>query len=350
MPKKIARGGDKQGRAEEELTSVNGFTVLRVRMVQLPFVHVLYVKAHRSKKHEDGTLPGDRTVFVANAGMGEEALRAALCGFGEIERVEMSGRGRQHAVQHSHVQAPAHEAQVTTSKDGPLHAHVVFSKKRACEAVLACNEVIEPSTTEDDGAEAAQNPGETQGGVRSWVQEYRSREIAEDELQASVDAYMTYFDERTEAEKRARRDRVVDEDGFELVTYKRKSHAPDITEQPKKKKKELVDFYRFQIREKKREELAALRNKFEADKRRVEAMYVPSCVACWILLFLFPGPTASASLPRARRASLRLEKELELLLLLLHLHRSLLPRLTERFLRIVVVPGNRKQRKAFRPM
>ena len=218
MPKK----GDKRGRGEGgEPASVNGFTVLRVRMAQLPFVHVLYAKAHRSKKHDDGALPGDRTVFVANAGLGEVALRAALSGFGEIERVEMSGRGLQHAAQaqHSYVQAPEHqaEAQAAAGKDGPLHAHVVFSKKRSCEAVLGCSEVIEPLAVDDDAEGGQHHPGELQG-VRSWVRDYRSREVAEDELQASVNAYMTYFDERTEAEKQARRDRVVDEDGFELVT------------------------------------------------------------------------------------------------------------------------------------
>lgn len=242
--------------------------MLRVRMARLPFVHVLYLKAHRSKKSDDA-LPGDRTVFVANAGLGEQALRTALSAFGEIERVEMSGGNGQQIAQHSYVQAPAHEAAAAPAGDkhGPQHAHVVFQKKKACEAALECDTVIEPAAADDEeeGAHGVQ-------GVRSWVEEYRSREVAEDELQASVDAYMTFFDERTEAEKQARKDRVVDDDGFELVTYKRKSHASDTPEPPKKKKKELVDFYRFQIREKKREELASLRNKFEADKRRVEAM------------------------------------------------------------------------------
>lgn len=40
------------GSAEAPL--VNGFTVLRVRMAQLPFVRVLYIKRHHSKKQEDG--------------------------------------------------------------------------------------------------------------------------------------------------------------------------------------------------------------------------------------------------------------------------------------------------------
>lgn len=186
----------------------------------------------------------------------------------------MSGAGR-HA-RENYVKAPSHDSSAAAGdgRHGPSHAHVVFSKKRACAAVLQCDSVIEVAGNTSDGEDVGAHRAGAGEGVRSWVQQFRSREVAEDELQASVDAYMTYFDERTEAEKQARKNRIVDEDGFELVTYSRKRNMPDAPEPPRKKKKELVDFYRFQIREKKREELAALRNKFEADKRRVEAMYV----------------------------------------------------------------------------
>jgi hypothetical protein len=37
----------------------------------------------------------------------------------------------------------------------------------------------------------------------------------------------------------------------------------------KKKSKELVDFYRFQFREKKRQQFASLRAQFEADKQKI---------------------------------------------------------------------------------
>ena len=48
----MARQGGQVGSDDAPL--VNGFTVLRVRMAQLPFVHVLYIKRHHSKKQEDG--------------------------------------------------------------------------------------------------------------------------------------------------------------------------------------------------------------------------------------------------------------------------------------------------------
>ena len=102
---------------------MNGFSVLRVRMAQLPFVHVLYVKPHRSKKHDDGALPCERTLFVANAGIGEAALRTVLSGFGDIERIEMSGAGAQAVTHHGLVQAPHEVASRAPGGDkrGPLH-------------------------------------------------------------------------------------------------------------------------------------------------------------------------------------------------------------------------------------
>lgn len=171
--------------------------------------------------------------------------------------------------QHGYVAAPEHDAAVSAGSDVKKlsHAHVVFRKKRSCEAALACNCAIQPAHIDETGEEGAESGvGVSGGGVRAWAREWRDRRVTEDELQASVDAYMTYFDERTEAEKAARKNRVVDEDGFELVTYKRKSYASETPAEPRKKKKTLAldNFYRFQIRDKKREELAVLRNKFEA--------------------------------------------------------------------------------------
>jgi len=40
----------------------------------------------------------------------------------------------------------------------------------------------------------------------------------------------------------------------------------------KKKKNELLDFYRFQMRQSKREDIAELRRKFEEDKAKIEKM------------------------------------------------------------------------------
>jgi len=100
-------------------------------------------------------------------------------------------------------------------------------------------------------------------------------------LEAEVNEFIASFESREEQVRLAkeRRRNEVDEDGFMLVSRKRQvrhatMHANERKKKKKKKKaeKELSNFYQFQIREKKRDQLATLREKFEADKRRIEQL------------------------------------------------------------------------------
>ena len=106
-------------------------------------------------------------------------------------------------------------------------------------------------------------------------------------LKAQVDAAMALFAEAEEKEKReAERIRnMPDEDGFVTVTRGKgrrtnmdgqgASVMPLRTEdaqQLKPKDHTLVDFYRFQKREQKRNELAELRRKFDQDKQKIAAL------------------------------------------------------------------------------
>mmetsp|Transcript_4076 Transcript_4076/g.11747 ORF Transcript_4076/g.11747 Transcript_4076/m.11747 type:complete len:98 (-) Transcript_4076:214-507(-) len=67
---------------------VNGFSTLRLRWSKLPFVQVLFLKEHRSKK-SDQEFPSDRTLFVANCNLEEEEVNAAFETFGSVERVRL---------------------------------------------------------------------------------------------------------------------------------------------------------------------------------------------------------------------------------------------------------------------
>lgn len=51
---------------------------------------MLYIKAHRSKKGSEEDLPGDRTIFVANADCGEAGLREVFEKFGEVQKIAVS--------------------------------------------------------------------------------------------------------------------------------------------------------------------------------------------------------------------------------------------------------------------
>ncbi|KAH7390868.1 ribosomal RNA-processing protein 7-domain-containing protein [Phaeosphaeria sp. MPI-PUGE-AT-0046c] len=102
-------------------------------------------------------------------------------------------------------------------------------------------------------------------------------------LQASLNAYLTQFNAlevlRNKHRKTARS--VPDEEGFVTVTRGGRA-GPARVEEAERKKEELEarkkknavkdDFYRFQNREKRKEQEMGLRRRFEEDQKRVERM------------------------------------------------------------------------------
>ena len=101
-------------------------------------------------------------------------------------------------------------------------------------------------------------------------------------LQSSVDAFMTAFSaqEAERAKHLARQRSVPDEDGFVTVTRggrtgpAREEETKAKGEELKKREKNRVkdDFYRFQVREKKKEQAKDLVKGYEEDRRKVEEM------------------------------------------------------------------------------
>ena len=102
------------------------------------------------------------------------------------------------------------------------------------------------------------------------------------DLLRCVDKYMTTYAAMEESRSResAKKRAEPDEDGFVTVTRGSKGvvkqdEADEIKarlEEKKKKEKGLADFYRFQLREKRRDEQGQLVRQFENDRRKVNEM------------------------------------------------------------------------------
>lgn len=115
--------------------------------------------------------------------------------------------------------------------------------------------------------------------VRLFNNHLSQYEKSPEQLMEETNRFIAAFETREEQIRLAkeRKRNEVDADGFTLVSRKRQARhavieANRVSKKPKKKKKELKDFYRFQLRESKRDQLAELRKKFEADKRRIEKL------------------------------------------------------------------------------
>ena len=121
------------------------------------------------------------------------------------------------------------------------------------------------------------NPVKT--GLEKWCSEYKSMYPNPDILRKEVDKYMANFDVK-ETDMKNEEERLVkeaDNDGWTLVTHGGRTlgiPAERVTFKEKKRKqeRELVNFYNFQQRETRRENIAELRKKFEKDRKRIEVM------------------------------------------------------------------------------
>ena len=119
-------------------------------------------------------------------------------------------------------------------------------------------------------------------GSARYLSHHRLRFPDHAVLQQSVDEFMTAFTAAETARTRlaARQRAVPDEEGFITVTRggrngpAREEETKRQEEELKKREKNRVkeDFYRFQVREKKKEQARGLVKEFEEDARRVEEM------------------------------------------------------------------------------
>lgn len=123
-------------------------------------------------------------------------------------------------------------------------------------------------------------------GMRRWISDYKSRIITDwDHFQKDLDDYMMKYDAKKEGEDAKLKEigEEADEDGWVTVTSKSKksarkqqnNHKNDRSKAKAKaigKKKELLNFYKFQKKERKEDLIQNLREKFEEDKKRVALM------------------------------------------------------------------------------
>ena len=217
----------------------------------------LYVKEHRDHASEASR----RTLFVCNleAGAGADDVRTAFAHFGNIELVTL---GRHHG----------------NGSSGSRFAHIIFKSAKSLQGALSAKELSHAHSARDANDLHDHSCNSRQQGLSRLLGEHTAARPARETLQLGAEAYMRAF-EASEAREQAARERLSqpDDDGFVMVTRKKKGTGEEDTKKkararPKRKRLELTNFYSHQIRETKRTQLLELRQKFEADKQRIEKM------------------------------------------------------------------------------
>lgn len=229
--------------------------------------HYLYYKKHETRD-KDESKPQDKTLFVVNIPpyCTKRALKHIFRSCGSVQNVDI-------------VKHPGAQTEETTSLVLPPDTvkgfkvgFVVFKKLSSLDAALN----LDSSTVKV--LSTPKHPVVT--GMKKWVQEYQMQYPDASRLQAEVNEFMANYDAKKEQlDKEAAEARnQPDEEGWITVgSSGRKAGARikdviELQERRKKKKPELLNFYRFQIRETKREFIANLRKKFEEDKKRIAEM------------------------------------------------------------------------------
>ncbi|RKP18839.1 hypothetical protein ROZALSC1DRAFT_29507 [Rozella allomycis CSF55] len=110
-------------------------------------------------------------------------------------------------------------------------------------------------------------------GCGIWMQEYM-RERKSTLLKDANDFLLAYDEEQAYKEEEYKKSyNQPDEDGFiKVMPKKRRIRREEEVERPKPKDYTQEKFYRFQVREQKKNRLNDLREKFEKDKSRIQKM------------------------------------------------------------------------------
>mmetsp|Transcript_8263 Transcript_8263/g.10737 ORF Transcript_8263/g.10737 Transcript_8263/m.10737 type:complete len:272 (+) Transcript_8263:117-932(+) len=261
------------------VSKVKGYKTLNVPFSSGSALHHMYIKEHKNKSGEER---GKTVLFVCNASTSltganpvilKPYLKSLFSKFGVVEDVSVGA------------------LKLNDLCRRPVFAHIVFSEKASLKKALRSQEFDYA-----DVEEALQDAGAPPVGLQGMIKQYkRSRPPLED-LEESANKFMQEFEQKEEEDRleRERRMNEVDDDGFTLVTYKKSGGPTNINKRGRpdqgaeggplakrgtgrgrsrnKKKVELKNFYRFQMREAKRDQLVELRKRFEEDKKKIEKL------------------------------------------------------------------------------
>lgn len=219
--------------------------------------HQLFFKKHSIKKQEPH-YPRGKTLFVLNVPpyVTTDSLKnvfTRLCG--EVKTV------------------------VFTISHGFKTAYVVFENEFSLDKALRLSSdcTICLSTKEETYLT----------GLAKWCNEYNDSIKSESDIKKEIEDYMSMYDKKIkDSIEKENATKDTEEDGWVTVTSKKKrgQFAPSRKEstinrilhkeEQKKHKKQLLNFYTFQIRESKKQHLAELRKKFELDKKKLQELKI----------------------------------------------------------------------------
>ncbi|XP_063221180.1 ribosomal RNA-processing protein 7 homolog A [Bacillus rossius redtenbacheri] len=252
---------------------MEGFKALPVKFSTKSVAsHWLFCKEHTVREKNESK-PAGRTLFIVNVPpyCTQDSLKNVFSKCGEVNAVYFH--------QKPTAGLPPQEESAFFPKHPPVKgfkvAYVVFKKPSELQNALNLS-VTEPLVLSSKKSPII-------CGVRKWCEEYNARIPDPEAVQKDIDQFMEKFDlnaaKEAELEKQA-----MEEDNEGWVTVTKRGRKPGFArkesvgrqilakEKKKRSKKELQNFYTFQIKESKMKHIIALRQKFEEDKKKIIAL------------------------------------------------------------------------------
>lgn len=262
--------------------------------------HYLYVKAHEPRIPDEDSI---RSLFLVNIPVSttESHLRhlfATQLEAGRVERVDFSEDGSKQSSAliassksnkkrkrqtvdeievglDSYHLPSAYPSQIHTSGSTAI---VTFVDRPSMEASMKAVRRTAKSNTEIVWGKGIESKLPAMGLSRYEAHKTLQHPSRSD-LLSIVDNYMTAYSalESAKSAENARKRAIPDEDGFITVTRgsgnaSKKEEAEEARAKQKAKETKLEDFYRFQMREKRKEQQGQMLRQFEQDKKKVEEM------------------------------------------------------------------------------
>ncbi|XP_013171983.1 PREDICTED: ribosomal RNA-processing protein 7 homolog A [Papilio xuthus] len=227
--------------------------------------HIIYFKEH-SVREQSPEKPSGRTLFVVNLPpyADEKGLTNAFHEAGTVHSVRFCNKPNE-----------TEEKPTKTFLPETLHprfriAYIVFKKVAQLDKALKLTKLKPMYETSN----------EVKLGMDKWIQEHNNSILLPKNLKENIEEFMKSYDaDAKSAEEKEKQLEQEDDEGWVTVTKQGKvqSFARSdkvenkimAKEEKNKKRKELKNFYTFQIRESKMKHIVALRQKFEEDKRKI---------------------------------------------------------------------------------
>jgi ribosomal RNA-processing protein 7 len=300
------------------MSKIGDYTVLPLSLpptaaYPTPATHTLYVRPHAPKIPTESdarslfvvNVPVDsapahfKTVFASLIGAGRvedvrfEHDKRNASGVTAVQAIEVASKKEKNKKRKRGAQEPMEvDTELPQIWDRELRrsgttAVVVLVDEKSVESTLKAVRKLHKSKSKDEKwpvwPQGVEDKVPALGSAR-YLAHHKMRYPDTAVLQKNVDAFMTAWNHNEEEKARlAKRQRnVPDEDGFVTVTKGGRTgparreeverKQAELEEKEQKKREEMGDFYRFQLRERRKAEQGELVRQFEEDKKRVEAM------------------------------------------------------------------------------